>query len=183
MHTDKRKKIVAESSGSMSRKILIGVMIGVPTTVVVDVVSNFSILAVLRWTWAFLTDEHSLPGWLLVAVSTVAIVGLVVFAIAWSNSEARIKAKSLIPFMHYTTDTFYGVKWRWSYSEDGKIINLTMFCLECDIQLASCPPLHRTDVNTCGRCGTQCLDSEMSILSACNNVPLEIQRNIRAGDY
>ena len=174
---------MAESSASPVRKILIGVAVGVLTTVAVDVLSEFSILAVLRWTWSFLTDYHLLPGWVLIAISAVAIVGLVVIAIAWGSSEERIRARSSMQLMHYTTDYFYGVKWRWAYSHYGEIMNLTMFCPECDIQLASCNPPNMRHVNRCGRCGAKCLDPEMSIPSACNNVPFEIQRKMRAGEH
>ena len=174
---------MAESSRSTACKILIGIIVGVSTTVGVDVVSNFSILAVLRWTWSFFTDYHLLPGWVLIAVSTLAIMGLVAIAKSWGNAEERGRARSLVQVMHYTTDTFYGVKWRWSYADGGEITNLAMFCPECDIQLSSCNPPHVRNVNTCGRCGAKCLDPEMATPSACNNVPLEIQRKMRAGEH
>jgi hypothetical protein len=38
----------------------------------------------------------------------------------------------------YTTDTFYGLRWRWSYTSDGTgtPVYLASFCPHCDYEVA-----------------------------------------------
>ncbi|OGU67771.1 MAG: hypothetical protein A2499_01070 [Stygiobacter sp. RIFOXYC12_FULL_38_8] len=93
------------------------------------------------------------------------------------NNKPQLSSKD------YNHDFIYNLKWRWSYSSNGSIINLVPFCPNCDFQVRP----HRTSSfqildNIGFRCEDCCkdiadFDHDYKVLE--DKVIRVIQKNIR----
>jgi hypothetical protein len=84
------------------------------------------ILAGIVWVWNFIWTSHPLPGWVLIILFLLAVVGI-------SSLALRIYKK--LTYRSYTEDNILGVKWRWSWK--GKVVSgLRCYCPRCDVELS-----------------------------------------------
>ena len=82
---------------------------------------------------AFISSESAIPHWALLVGGLLALFGLICVGILmWARffeTDARTSWKS------YTSDIFFGLKWRWKYTTDGSIWEVVSFCPQCDYQV------------------------------------------------
>lgn len=90
-----------------------------------------------RWTsqgYAFALASTPTPHWLLLLLGLLTLLTVIlVAAIAWT-SIFPYKAQSP-SWRDYTTDVYFGLRWRWKYSGDGGIYDAHTFCPHCDFQV------------------------------------------------
>ncbi|WP_397411143.1 hypothetical protein [Polaromonas sp.] len=83
--------------------------------------------------WQFLLASTQVRIWVLVvlALPVILLLFLIVIVIwgLWSNSSVNQPT-----WTTYTTDMFFGLRWRWRYV-DGSIDRLNTFCPHCDYQV------------------------------------------------
>lgn len=86
----------------------------------------------VRGTWRFLFQSSPVPHWLigLLALLSLGLIVRVVVAF-WRNLQTSPE-----PWRRYTSDEFFGLRWRWSYS-GGMLSDLHPFCPHCDYLLIS----------------------------------------------
>lgn len=86
--------------------------------------------------WSFLTSASPISHWGIGLLAFMALPTLVVGIIfVWQS--VRPAPASTPDWYGYTEDTFFGLRWRWSYSPSGQIQRLTTFCPHCDYQVFS----------------------------------------------
>lgn len=79
------------------------------------------------WTWTALVSRYSVPGWILLTIGLLSVLGVVWILVAlWPQNEPAYRS--------YTEDMLYGAKWRWSWA-GSEISDLWCFCPTCDAQL------------------------------------------------
>lgn len=93
-----------------------------------------AIIQFIGTAWAFLFASSVVQNWLIglvgmLAVPTVVFVLLAVWQISHPAESGRLDWRS------YTEDSFFGLRWRWSYSSIGQIQRLHTFCPHCDFQV------------------------------------------------
>ncbi|MBA7495279.1 hypothetical protein ES702_05861 [subsurface metagenome] len=136
------------------------------------------------WVWEALISGYSIPGWVLLILGLLSIIGVV-------NIYLAIRSGDEPEFMKYTEDFIYGAKWRWSWA-GNTITNLWCFCPKRDAQLvyddSSCrnilSDVRKTDF-ICERCGNKVI---ASISGGDKNYAIgaaerEILRRIRTNEH
>ena len=86
----------------------------------------------------------SIPLWLLIVLSVcsgVLIVSIVLAKTSTHSQPGNEPTPALPAFEHaaYVTDVFFGMVWRWRWSNAGDIPSLGCFCRNCDLQLVYQP--------------------------------------------
>jgi hypothetical protein len=81
----------------------------------------------------YVLARSSFPNWLLgllglLAVPTVLLAGV----LAW---QVFFPPQSKQPWIAYTSDIFYNLRWRWHYNRDASMSRLITFCPHCDFQV------------------------------------------------
>lgn len=142
------------------------------------------IWSVIVWIWEALVSSYSIPGWVLITVSLLAVIGVISIYIAVRPSKEP-------EYKKYTEDFIYGVKWRWSWLGD-KISRLRCYCPVCDADLvhddSSCKNrrsnVRKTDF-ICEHCGNQVIASidGGNMDYAVGAVEREIYRKIRTNEH
>ena len=84
--------------------------------------------------WGWLLSPHSLPGWAWAAISPFALVGLAV-VVGLIYVSAQPEQQEDQPFLKYTEDQFFSIRWRWRWNRAGQIADLVGYCPRCDRQL------------------------------------------------
>lgn len=87
--------------------------------------------AMTQWLGAgvrLLGRSSSVPNWLLGLLVLLALPAVVVGA-------TLLAARRGDDWRSYTTDNFYGLRWRWHYIGDGIPDRLATFCPNCDFQV------------------------------------------------
>ena len=109
---------------------------------------------IISWAWSgvswaaeMLVSSHPMPGWTIVGMGLLALLGLIVLG---SMLKRNPQTTSAPPFLKYTEDIIDGAKWRWRWS-GNKIANLLCFCPSCDAQLVYSDSFDSTDF-ICERC-------------------------------
>lgn len=148
----------------------------------------------LTWLWGhiksffgLLAVDYSTPSWLLALLGVVTLI-TTIRAIA---TLVRSGPESLRAHLTYTTDCFYGAKWRWAWNSNA-VAHLRCFCPSCDSELvyddSSCDDiLRRSEPRTdfiCEHCGHTRVASvpggpKSYALSA---IEREIRRRLRTGE-
>jgi hypothetical protein len=74
--------------------------------------------------------KTQVPNWLLILLSILALgfVGCVILI------TMMLRDKQTADWLSYSTDTFFEMKWRWTYV-GGHIDKLAPFCPQCDLQI------------------------------------------------
>lgn len=81
----------------------------------------------ISWTWTALTSDYLVPGWALIIIGLLVILGL-------GRIYITLMPAKKPEFIQYTEDVLEGVVWRWSWS-GNEISNLSCFCPACDATL------------------------------------------------
>jgi len=134
------------------------------------------------WSWLFLTT--SISNWLLLLISIPCLLVLYVFML-WLKSLIEVEDN----FQSYKSDTFFGLKWRWSYLYEGRISDddVHCFCANCDHQVYSqdassysAVPKYNYD---CPDCNNSIGNIDESLNQLKRSVILKVQKNIRNGQW
>jgi hypothetical protein len=118
------------------------------------------------------------PNWLLTTWGIGTLLVLVLCGIAFRQT--------CDPRRHYTTDSFFGVKWRWEYDDEGKPRNLQSHCPHCYFDITNCFGMQWNDrYNPCSRCPgcektIQPLGDKYDVWAAVEHM---IDKNIRSRDW
>jgi hypothetical protein len=136
--------------------------------------------------YAFAIASTPTPHWLLLLLGLLALPTLfLAVAIAWASIfPAKAQAPS---WRDYTTDIYFGLRWRWRYSSDGGIYDAHTFCPHCDFQVFP------QDVSSyrvidhiafrCDSCGRHLAEFQESFASVENKTKRFIQQRIRNGTW
>lgn len=102
-------------------------------------------------TWHFLLSSTQVSNWVL-AVLTVpsVLVVLLLAAVLWGLWSGRSESESM--WSTYTSDKFFGLRWRWRYLS-GSVDRLVTFCPHCDYQVF---PDHASAYNAIDRIAFKC---------------------------
>lgn len=79
----------------------------------------------------WLTYKTSVPNWLLIPLSFALLAWIAVLTIAAATRRRQAASRSFSPY-DYTTDTFFGLRWRWC---DSGPYDIVPFCSACDLQI------------------------------------------------
>ena len=112
----------------------------------------------IAWAWAFLRSTSPVPHWLLALLVLLAAPAvLLALFLLWELVVPKNKAPDRPDWYLYTTDCFFGLRWRWSYGAGGHVQNLVHFCPHCDFQVYpyKASPFAALDGTTfrCDSCG------------------------------
>jgi len=80
--------------------------------------------------WSFLRASSAVSHWVLALLGVGTLVALSLLAVVGWQLVAgpRVAAPG---WLGYTSDTFFGLKWRWRWS-GGYLVDLCTFCPTCD---------------------------------------------------
>lgn len=84
--------------------------------------------------WEFLFASSVVPNWLTGLVGILAAPTVVFVLLAGWQIFHPAKSGRLV-WLSYTEDSFFGLRWRWSYSSINQIQRLHTFCPHCDFQV------------------------------------------------
>jgi hypothetical protein len=135
------------------------------------------------WVWGVLSADYSLPGWVLLIIGILALVGIVKIYLAFRPlNDPKYKS--------YTQDSLYGANWRWSWASNN-ISNLWCFCPHCDAEViyddSFCSRITSNICKTyfiCEKCGNKDVASiDGNLKYALEAVKREIRRRIRTNEY
>ena len=112
-----------------------------PTKIIASVGLLASAILFLPVTWVaalglaeIRTQYKALLGCaVLLAAAVLAVEGLV-YLTNWLRNRER-----QMPYERYTTDEFFGLRWRWRWY-GGDVIGVKAFCSACDLQLQGYSP-------------------------------------------
>ncbi len=135
--------------------------------------------------WGFLAASSNVPHWVLgLLFLGVAPTILLLLAGAW----ALLRGGSDTPasWIKYTTDRFFGLRWRWRYV-DNHISNLNSFCPNCDYQVF---PHQASSYNfidrigfSCDSCKSSLGEHDESLAQLKSKVERLIQQKVRNGTW
>lgn len=81
----------------------------------------------------FISASSSIPNWLIGLLALLTIPTIFILAVfCW---EAVRPSKQVLGWEAYTSDVFFGLRWRWQYSRTSQIHSLHCFCPHCDFQV------------------------------------------------
>jgi hypothetical protein len=111
--------------------------------------------------WHFLAASTLVPNWLLGIFAICAIVVAGLLGAGLRPSRARR------PSPITTQDSFFNIRWRWSYDASGGVQDLTPYCLRCGNrlvlkQLGNIQPSDRYECR-CDRCGAVACEIDCSV--------------------
>jgi hypothetical protein len=141
-------------------------------------------LTYVQTSWDWLFQSTSISHWVLIIISIPCLLVFLV-VLLWIKSLMSSEES----FESYTCDTFFGLKWRWSYLYQGKISTdeVHSFCSRCDHQIfpqnASAyqmAPLYKYD---CPDCNHTIGTTEDNFDQLRHKVILKVQKNIRNGQW
>jgi hypothetical protein len=83
--------------------------------------------------WTFMLGSTQVSNWVLALLAVPAtLVVVLILVLAWGLWSERSETKST--WTTYTSDNFFGLRWRWRYLGDS-IDRLVTFCPNCDYQV------------------------------------------------
>jgi len=135
-------------------------------------------------TWALLGETTLVPRWLLLLLMLSSLPALLLVVVGlwywFSGRNNKIPGRT---WKSYTTDDFFGLRWRWSYATGGHPLDLTSFCPHCDFQvyaenISSFRIVDHIDFR-CESCGRRLGEFEESYGSLENKVIRFIQQKLR----
>jgi hypothetical protein len=140
----------------------------------------------------FLAQGTSVPNWLLglLALLTLPTVAVVLFAIGISVIDRKREPQhraAAAGWRSYTSDTFLGLLWRWSYISDGMPGGLASFCPHCDFQVYPHDASGFRSIDQiayhCEACDRALVTLDESPHSLHNKVERLIQQKLRNGTW
>ena len=128
--------------------------IGLGYTYATDRWSFLPIIDALAHAWtisfSWITSTSLIPNWLSLLTGLLAVPTVIICAaILWNLSRAE---KSSSHWKNYTEDKFFGILWRWRYT-NGSIVDPYTFCPHCDFQIY---PINKSSYIAVDRIGFQC---------------------------
>lgn len=134
--------------------------------------------------WTFLMATSLIVNWVTGLMALMALPTIVVSVVLiWQSMRPATTTKP--NWFSYAEDTFFGLRWRWSYSSIGEIQRLTTFCPHCDFQVFSedasaYSAVERIRFN-CDSCHTSLVEFAESYRSLESKTARFIQQKIRNG--
>ena len=107
----------------------------------------------VSWIWAMLLSSHSMPGWAILVVGSLALFGLIIIGLLFKERLQGTEEPHGVKdsrFRNYTEDVLDGVRWRWRW-RGNRIADLFCFCLTCDAELVYDDGIYETHL-ICERC-------------------------------
>jgi hypothetical protein len=101
--------------------------------------------------WAM--GKTAIPNWLLILLSVCALAWVMVLVAAMSSR--RSEYRPVTPCFNYYEDSFFELKWRWTYGHNWRIEKLFPFCPRCDYQIIPQELGYGTQLYQCEDCGFQ----------------------------
>ena len=128
----------------------------------------------------------SLSNWIIGVLGLLAIPTIIaLFALIWQKIFPS--SSSHTDWRNYTTDTFFGLRWRWRYFDGGQIYDVHTFCPHCDFQV------YAEDTSTyravdritfrCDSCSQRLGEFDEPFASLENKVKRFVQQKIRNGSW
>lgn len=136
------------------------------------------------WLYYMLLTSYSLPIWVLLIISILAIITIVRVLLLFTNSSKEEYTK-------YVEDSIYNAKWRWKWTK-SEIVNIECYCPKCDSVLvydeSSCHTRYTDVAKTdfiCENCNSQLVTTIHggNKKYAINAIKREIERRIRTNEY
>ncbi len=132
----------------------------------------------------FLNSTNPVKNWVIgLALIPWLLIGFIILALI---VESFKKKEPSLNWHSYTSDTFFGLKWQWSYSSNN-ITDIYSFCPRCQYQIFAknvsgyiAIPHYQYACDDCGYCA-QNNDVEPHELE--HRVKLKIQKNIRTEEW
>lgn len=136
--------------------------------------------------WAFCLSRSVVPNWLFGLLTILALPAIIAAgAFVWAKIFPSQDTKP--DWRVYTNDTFFGLRWRWSYFSDGAISNICSFCPHCDFQVF---PYHAGVYRVierigfrCDSCGRDLGEFDISYNTLESKVERSIQQKLRNGTW
>ena len=137
--------------------------------------------------WNFLLAPNSIPNWVIALLVLGAVPSVILLAaLAWQVIRGEAPGSSSLDWTSYTTDVFFGLRWRWQYS-GGTIVRLNTFCLKCDYQLFSHEPSSYNFINrvsfSCDCCNGTLVEFKESEAELNSKVERLIQQKVRNNSW
>lgn len=117
-------------------------------------------------------------------LSLVALVGLGLLA-AWS----RFKGKDDPPHFGYVEDQFFGLRWKWSWSEDGSLGKPVAYCPGCGRMMRVKvyerweKRIQRTDFECQGQECRRCVSVDGNWAEVLKKLAIEIHHKVDTGAW
>jgi len=125
--------------------------------------------------WGFILSTTAVPNWLLGILSLLSLsVIFIIFAIVWEQFHPSQTQE--LDWHTYTSDIFFGLRWRWRYSIYSGIYNLCSFCPNCDYQIYH----YDSRCDSCGKILDQSYESQDALE---DKVERLIQQKLRNGTW
>ena len=135
--------------------------------------------------WHFSARPTAVPNWLLVILGVATIPTLLLLAAGIWALFAK-KTSNQPSWVTYTSDMFFGLRWRWRYTA-GSIAGLNTFCPHCDYQVfpydASAYQMVERIAFKCDSCRRDLGQFDESLQSIQSKVERFIQQKLRSGNW
>jgi hypothetical protein len=135
---------------------------------------------------AFALASTVTPNWLLLLLTLAALPTLVSLGAFLRQSVSPSKVRSPSG-RDYTTDIFFGLRWRWTYGTSGQIHEAHTFCPHCDYQVYAqdVSPYRVIDhvAFHCDGCGRHLGTFDESFNSLEDKVKRFVQQRLRNGTW
>jgi hypothetical protein len=165
-------------------KVIAAVIVAVPASVATYLLDWWPAIGrFAAQSYAFIFGSTNTPNWILLLLIVLAVpTGLLSGAIVW---QAVFPQKSAGPsWLNYTTDMFYGLRWRWKFLNGGEIYDTFIFCPHCDYQVIAhqSPYLEHVEF-FCDSCHRPLGEFQETFASLASKVERSIQQKIRNGTW
>lgn len=135
--------------------------------------------------YVFTKASSSISNWLLLLLGLLALpTVLITGAVVWQKIFPKSAGSS---WRNYTSDIFFGLRWRWRYFDDGQIYDVHTFCPYCDFQVYALNVSAFRVVDhiafQCDGCGRRLGDFQESFESLEDKTTRFIQQKIRNGTW
>ena len=159
------------------KKIGLFIILSVVCSLLVNWLTPINILGAIwksiTWFAVLFIIKVTLPVWgIIVLMLTPLLIGLVLFLYRTYSAET---------YLTYTSDTFFGISWHWSYDR-GTVYKVLHRCPSCKLILEPSNTAVTIFTLFCSHCGFQ-KDFEYSYGELLNRVKKEIDRKIHTEEY
>jgi hypothetical protein len=168
-------------------KVIAGVILAVSATVATYFLHWWPAIGeFISQCFTFAMASSTTPNWLLFVLGLLALP-MVILLGAIVREKIFPPQPSSPSWRSYTTDFFFGLRWRWTYGSRGEIYNAHTFCPNCDFQVFA------RDVSSyrvidhiafhCESCGRHLGEFQESFASLESKTERFIQQKIRNGSW
>lgn len=136
--------------------------------------------------YQFLLSSTSFPNWMLLSLGLLSLPTLLLLGFGLWKTVFPTKS-SQSSWYDYTTDTYFGLRWRWKYYDNGNIYNAHTFCPHCDFQVyaentSSYGGIYCVAFK-CDSCGRYLGEFQETLDTLENKIKRFIQQKIRNGSW